>query len=523
MAVQIGLDEQQFEDKREGLLGIISEIYNNYIDIIQESKSIYTSLSEFLSDTSEGESDGVSDKFIDDSFFVEIKEEDSKYVVYAEGDEIAEFETEVEAILFLQDEFEAPRSATRNGDAKLDTLINKFGEVSLSLDGDGDYASISSQSAFGFGSDDFTVEGWVYPKSKVSFEELLVFEENDENDDEQQLFDFRAGTIRDNSVAINLDGLTPQVYVNGGYTIIGDTNLTLDDWNHLAYVREGTTGTLYLNGTDVGSSGDSTDYGTSKPLVIGSLFDGSANYFLGNIDDVRVVKGVAIVPPEGGPTSEAAVTNNTVLMLGFDGDFETEIISATNELREETLSMLEQLEELYFTLQEFDFPTYSEIYNLLYGESDGESDGGQESDGESDGGQESDSESDGGSGGGSEVIFDFSEVEEDIQEGAEAFKESFLNILRQLEETIIVFNTSRQDDLMSSFTDRSDELSQRVLQAREYVEGIIPPTLKSAGLGVVQSADSAASSNTNLYNNLIELLTLDLEEDLEEIELIFTA
>jgi cytoskeletal protein CcmA (bactofilin family) len=197
------------------------------------------------------------------------------------------------------------KTITANGDAQLDTSIKKFGSASLLLDGAGDFASIRSQNDFGFGTDDFTVEGWVYPKNSGGFE---------------RLFDFRAGTIGDNAVAINLDGLTPEVYVDSDYRITGDTDLTVNDWNHVSYSRAGSVGTLYLNGTDIGSWNDTTDYGTAKPLVIGALFDRSQNYFEGNIDDVRIIKGVAVEPPSGGPTFRSTVTDETVLMARFDGE-----------------------------------------------------------------------------------------------------------------------------------------------------------------------------------------------------------
>jgi len=205
---------------------------------------------------------------------------------------------------FVEADERQGKTITANGDAQLDTSIKKFGSASLLLDGAGDYASISSQNDFGFGTADFTVEGWVYPKNSGGFERLL---------------DFRAGTIGDNAVAINLDGLTLEVYVDGDYRVTGDTDLTVNDWNHVSYSRAGSVGTLYLNGTDIGSWNDTTDYGTAKPLVIGALFDGSQNYFEGNIDDVRIIKGVAVEPPSGGPTFRSTVTDETVLTARFDG------------------------------------------------------------------------------------------------------------------------------------------------------------------------------------------------------------
>jgi hypothetical protein len=209
-----------------------------------------------------------------------------------------------------QDGFELPdrrtgKTITANGDAQLDTSVKKFGSASLRLDGTSDYASVTAQDDFGFGTDDFTVEGWFYPTSSIGVERLL---------------DFRAGQINDNAVAINTDGLTPRVFVQGAYQITGSTDLSVDVWNHVAYTRSGAIGTLYLNGTDVGSWTDNTDYGTTKPLTIGALFDGSTSFFQGNIDDVRVIKGTAVAPESGGPSFRVSVTEDTVFMARFDGE-----------------------------------------------------------------------------------------------------------------------------------------------------------------------------------------------------------
>jgi len=210
------------------------------------------------------------------------------------------------------------KTITANGDAQLDTTVKKFGSASLLLDGDGDYASVSAQDDFGLGTDDFTVEGWFYPTANIGVARLL---------------DFRAGQINDNAVAINIDNLTPEVYVQGDYRVTGSADLSVNAWNHVAYTRSGSTGTLYLNGTDIGSWTDNTDYGTAKPLVIGALFEGSQSFFQGNVDDVRVIKGTAVEPESGGPSFRVSVTEDTVFMARFDGeagstDFEDDAIVA---------------------------------------------------------------------------------------------------------------------------------------------------------------------------------------------------
>jgi len=226
-------------------------------------------------------------------------------------------------VLGKQDSFETAaerggKTITANGDAQLDTNIKQFGSSSLLLDGTGDYASLSSQTDFGFGTVDFTVEGWIYPTQGTGI---------------QLIFDFRTqGT--DNAVAILLDELTPRVFVNGVNEIQAVTDATQNAWNHIAYTRSGTTGTLFLNGNSVGTWTDNTDYGTSKPLNIGVRFDGIQQLFQGNIDDVRVINGTAEYTSNFPlPTQRALVTDDTVLMARFDGEdgsteFEDDVLLA---------------------------------------------------------------------------------------------------------------------------------------------------------------------------------------------------
>lgn len=197
------------------------------------------------------------------------------------------------------------KTLTANGDAQLSTAVKKFGTASLLLDGTGDYVSIASQDDFGFGTNNFTLEAWIYKTADTG---------------QESIFDFRT-QASDNAVAIGVRNANkPYVYVNGAYRIDSATELTLSAWNHIAYVREGTTGTLYLNGTSVGSWTDNTDYGITKPLIIGAGYTGGFTYWTGNIDDLRIINGIAEYTGNFTPsTSRLSVTPETVLMARFDG------------------------------------------------------------------------------------------------------------------------------------------------------------------------------------------------------------
>ena len=198
------------------------------------------------------------------------------------------------------------KTITANGDAQLSTAEKKFGSASLALDGTGDYASITAQDDFGFGTGNFTVEGWIYLTDLVGT---------------QQVFDFRAGAVGDIAATVYVsNGGQIRYYTDSADRITG-ISLSSTTWYHVALVKESGSTKLYIDGTQVGSTyTDVNNYGTTKPLTIGSRYDGG-NEFGGYIDEVRVIKGAAEYTGNFTPsTSRLTVTENTVLMARFDGD-----------------------------------------------------------------------------------------------------------------------------------------------------------------------------------------------------------
>jgi hypothetical protein len=65
-------------------------------------------------------------------------------------------------------------------------------------------------------------------------------------------------------------------------------SVTANTWTHIAVVRNGSTTTLYINGTSAVSNTNAIYNGSSK-LGIGGRVDG-AFYATGYIDDFRITK-----------------------------------------------------------------------------------------------------------------------------------------------------------------------------------------------------------------------------------------
>jgi len=207
----------------------------------------------------------------------------------------------------------AGKIVVANVNAQLDTAEKKFGTASLLLDGIGDYVSVAAQNDFGFGTGDFAVECFVYANDLTG---------------SKTVFDFRAGAATNNAVQLYIDSGTPKVYINGSDVLISGSTISTASWIHLALTRNSGTMSLYVNGTRVASATVSTDLGTTKPLVIGSIYSGGPENWDGWIDEVRISKGVArytgttlVVP-----ISEFTSDTNTVLLLHFNGtDASTDI------------------------------------------------------------------------------------------------------------------------------------------------------------------------------------------------------
>lgn len=168
-----------------------------------------------------------------------------------------------------------PRSTTRH---------------SMTFDGNGDYISVADHDEFDFGTEDFTVEMWMNADTQsANFPSL--FSSSDYNSTGSSSFRF------DN---VGYDGKL-FLYTNGlGDPALSTTNtLSLNAWNHIALVRNGTSLSFYVNGSEDGtitiSDSQTFDFSVGE-FRTGRGFDvdGGNAYFNGEIADLRAVKGKAV-------------------------------------------------------------------------------------------------------------------------------------------------------------------------------------------------------------------------------------
>ncbi len=194
---------------------------------------------------------------------------------------------------------------TRNGDTRPSRLSPYWpGGWSGYFDGTGDYLSVPSNSAFAFGTGNFTIEAWF----------------NDVNTTALYAQICGASTYGvANNYLIALNGSTKKVYVqlaSNGYTSTG--TYTANSWNHLAVVRNGTTVTIFVNGLNIGSYTASDNVTSSIVTSIGGASNASADsMFNGYISNLRILKGTALYTANFTPatTSLTTVANTSLLTL----------------------------------------------------------------------------------------------------------------------------------------------------------------------------------------------------------------
>ena len=179
----------------------------------------------------------------------------------------------------ITDSSPSPKTVTAVGNAQISTAQSKFGGASIAFDGNGDYLLLGGESAFVFGTQDFTIELWYFCTSAVIF---------------MSLYDTRVVSGFANFCTLYLaDNDGNATYQAGAFTIT-TTGASLNAWNHLAVTRSSSSTRLFLNGSQQGSTtADSSDYqvGLNRPIIGANR--SLASPFAGYIDDLRVTKGIA--------------------------------------------------------------------------------------------------------------------------------------------------------------------------------------------------------------------------------------
>jgi hypothetical protein len=172
------------------------------------------------------------------------------------------------------------RALSVSGAAKLSTTQVKFGTAALRLTSQGDTVSLPTSVDWNFASVDVTIEMWIYPISLSP--STLIGQQVNSGDGNWLFYVYNTGAI-----AIGKAG---QSELSSSASV-----LSINTWQHVAVVKQGTTTKIYVNGSQVASGTGSYLNNATTPLTIGSpaTVGGGWTGFNGYIDDLRITKYVA--------------------------------------------------------------------------------------------------------------------------------------------------------------------------------------------------------------------------------------
>jgi hypothetical protein len=175
---------------------------------------------------------------------------------------------------------------------------------SIYFNGSSDYLS-GTTSALAIGTSDFTVEFWAYKNNAWSTGDQFIID-NGISGGMQVWVSTANGTLR-------LGRFGTDFQLDYAYS-----NLTINSWNHFAYVRSGTSMALFVNGSRVATATSSVSYASAGTQNIGRSTVGTG-YWNGYISNLRVVNGTAVYDPAQTtitvPTAPLTAITNTSLLL----------------------------------------------------------------------------------------------------------------------------------------------------------------------------------------------------------------
>ena len=161
------------------------------------------------------------------------------------------------------------------------------GGGSVSFDGSGDYLFSPSNSAYTFGTDDFTLEAFVYPTA---------------NNENKTVFSTDWGA--NGSILITYShpsgggtgdfGFFDHTASAGSAQVTTSSTYAINTWHHVVFVRNGNSHKFYINGVEDGSSTYTANNLTRDVFCIGAVYDSGTETFQGKISNVRVTKGSAL-------------------------------------------------------------------------------------------------------------------------------------------------------------------------------------------------------------------------------------
>lgn len=167
------------------------------------------------------------------------------------------------------------------------------------FDGANDYLDAGNQTALHLGSGNFTIEMWLWKNANTAY---MI-----------PCGDFNGGGTNTFQIIGDATG-TKIAWYNGAsssFALTSSSSLPINTWNHIAFVRNSGTLSLYINGSSDGTPVSlGTDYNATTSFIIGNTTELSAGrWWFGYISNLRIVKGTAVYTGNFTPPTKPLATS----------------------------------------------------------------------------------------------------------------------------------------------------------------------------------------------------------------------
>ena len=180
----------------------------------------------------------------------------------------------------LGDSSPGGHTISAQGDVHHKTAQSKIGATSMYFDGTGDYLTIPAHNDWDFESGNFTIDMWVYPGTIDG--DIIT----------QWVSGYKAWRLYLNSTNITWECYNSS-HSSQLFNFNGTHGMSVNNWYHIALVRNNDNWSIYINGISVASNNQSgACYNSSDNFSIASRNNGQDLYH-GYIDECRISKGIA--------------------------------------------------------------------------------------------------------------------------------------------------------------------------------------------------------------------------------------
>ncbi len=163
-------------------------------------------------------------------------------------------------------------------------LMFDTGKVGLAFNFDGidDYIVVEDSGRLILGASDFTIEGWIFPTAYNGAGGWNAIIARHNNDNGSWLLRIAKNGFTGDVAKLNMEIDFPvQRY-------FGNSEITLNEWHHIAVTRSGSDCTFYLEGNYDGGFTNSDLLNSTSPLMVSGQVNSGSERFTGKIDELAI-------------------------------------------------------------------------------------------------------------------------------------------------------------------------------------------------------------------------------------------